>query len=83
MKKLRKKYYVHSKELKVVLLAESPMFACLDAFQNFASGHEIDEHYFYVDFQGFVGPKAAYHINTEDVILQCSGELDDGEAETC
>jgi len=68
-----RKYYVKSGELQVLLLAESPALAAMDAIQNHAKGHTLDRLWLYVDERGFRTSSARYFVNLKET-MECIDE---------
>ena len=71
------KYYVKSGELMVVLLAESPMFAAMEALERFGNyvdkqdrqhARELHHRYIWVDDQGFRDFSAKWKLLISEVM---------------
>jgi hypothetical protein len=73
------KFYCKCGELEVVLQAENPVFAAMDAIQNHAKGGMVLTNWVFVDQRGFrMGLNAEFWVSLACVMLDISGELDEG-----
>lgn len=72
----RRKYYVSSGDYQIIILAETPEFAALEAYDKAPGGIQYDL-YFYIDERGFRYEDATHKISI-DTIIKSYREVSDG-----
>jgi len=79
------KYYVVSGILEIIVLAESPQLAAMEAYDRYKGTRmDLDTMHFFVDERGFrdgyTEPQPRHRLEVEDVLEDYYGEYNSTEA---